>query len=84
MYVGEVYCGEVGYEAGKVIYEIECDGAVGGSVKVVQNDNPLTLCEVQVIGAPSDEIPLTNIASGLYYYAVKLSDRDVWGLATPW
>ena len=75
MYVGDVYCGVVVHEAGKVIYEVKCDGAVGGSVKVVQNDNPLTLCEVQVVGIPSDEIPLTNIASGSYtlHYGVLIS-----------
>ena len=49
---------------GKVIYEIDCGNAVGGNVKVVQNNQPLTLCEVQVVGAPSDETPLVNIAPG--------------------
>ncbi|KAL5249183.1 hypothetical protein ACHWQZ_G018138 [Mnemiopsis leidyi] len=64
VYVGDVFCGVVNYQVGKVIYEIECGGTVGGYVKVVQNNHPLTLCEVQVIGAPSNETPLVNIAPG--------------------
>ena len=51
-------CGVVKYEAGKVVYDIECGDAVGGTVKVVQNDQYLTLCEVQVFGNSSDETPL--------------------------
>ena len=64
VYVGDVFCGEVKYEVDTIIYEIDCGNAVGGNVKVVQNNQPLTLCEVQVVGAPSDEIPLVNIAPG--------------------
>ena len=62
MYVGHVFCGEVKYQAGQVIYEVYCGDTVGGTVKVVQNDEYLTLCEVQVFGAPSSDIPLVNIA----------------------
>ena len=63
--MGEVFCGEVHYKVGVVIYEVECGGTVGGSVMVVQNDQFLTLCEVQVFGAPSQDTPLTSIAAGL-------------------
>merc|ERR1712176_999191 len=48
VYVGDVFCGD----------------AVGETVKVVQNDQYLTLCEVQVLGVPSDDTPLVNIAPG--------------------
>ena len=64
VYVGDVFCGQVVYEAGKDIYEVECGDAVGKAVKVVQNNQYLTLCEVQVIGVPSDDTPLVNIAPG--------------------
>ena len=47
MYVGDVLCGAVVYKAGKTVYEVECGGAVGGGVKIVKNNLPLTLCEDQ-------------------------------------
>jgi len=53
VYIGDAYCGEVVYEAGKLKYEVECGNALGGNVKVVQHNKILTLCEVQVIGIPS-------------------------------
>merc|ERR1712003_408803 len=64
VYVGDVFCGQVVYKAGKVVYEVDCGHAVGGSVKVVQHGQYLTLCEVQVLGVPSDDTPLVNIAPG--------------------
>ena len=64
VYVGNVFCGEVKYQAGQVIHKVYCGDAVGRTVKVVQNDEYLTLCEVQVFGAPSSDTPLVNIAPG--------------------
>ena len=46
--MGDVYCGEVVYEAGKTEYKVECGGIIGESVKILQEVKPLTLCEVQV------------------------------------
>ena len=62
VYVGDVYCGEIHYKAGVIIYEVECGNTVGRSVKIVQNDQYLTLCEVEVKGAPSQVVPLANLA----------------------
>ena len=45
--MGEVLCGAVVYKAGETVYEVECGGAVGGGIKIVLNNHPLTLCEVQ-------------------------------------
>ena len=35
-----------------------------GSVRIKQNYNYLTLCEVKIFGEPSDVSPLVNLASG--------------------
>ena len=64
VYAGAVFCGEVKYEAGKNVYEINCGGAVGRSIVIKQPYNYLTLCEVQAFGEPSDEKPLKNVADG--------------------
>ena len=54
MYVGATLCGVVSYQAGKDIYEIKCgDGIIGDYVKIVQNNNYLTLAEVQAYGFAS-------------------------------
>ena len=53
MYVGETLCGQVAYEAEKVIYEVDCGETVGGSVKITLEDQMLTVCEVEVFAAPS-------------------------------
>ena len=54
------------YEEGKSVYLVACGNTVGESVRIVQNNHHLTLCEVQVLGVPSDDQPLRNIAPGLY------------------
>ena len=64
VYVGAVFCGQVIYKAGTSKYEIECGGAIGGSIEVRQPYNYLTLCEVKAYGEPSDETPLKNVADG--------------------
>ena len=66
VYVGDVFCGQVSNEiAGQPVYPVACGNNVGGTVKIVQHDQALSLCEVQVLGVPSDETPLVNIAPGL-------------------
>jgi len=50
VYVGDVECGKVKYVEGVSEYKVECDGAVGSEVKIVQKNNYLTLCEVEVYG----------------------------------
>ena len=50
MFVGDHLCGEIVYSAGQASYEVGCGRAVGGTVRVVQDSNILTLCEVQVYG----------------------------------
>ena len=40
------------------IYILNCGDAVGSYVKIVQNDDYLTLCEVEVFGDESDGAPL--------------------------
>eukprot|EP00116_Pleurobrachia_bachei_P000230 sb/3460492/ len=64
VYAGDEFCGSVTYTAGESIFSVECNGAVAGSVRIEQNYNYLTLCEVKVIGEPTDEAPLVNLASG--------------------
>ena len=49
VYVGDIFCGQVTYQAGQSIYEIPCIGAVGSFVKILK-DGILTLCEVQAWG----------------------------------
>ena len=43
-------CGEVVYVSGQSVYVIECGGIVGDYVRVENDNNYLTLCEVQVYG----------------------------------
>ena len=45
------YCGEISYSAGQSEYTLDCHGIVGSNVKIVQDHNYLTLCEVQVFGS---------------------------------
>jgi len=49
-------CGAVAYEAGVDVYTIDCEGRVGSEVMVTLAGDYLTLCEVQVIGSPSEEV----------------------------
>jgi len=56
VWVRDTMCGAVAWESGKDTYEIDCGGAVGRSVKIMQKDNYLTLCEVQVIGSPAKDV----------------------------
>ena len=50
MFVGNELCDEITYVAGQAVYVLDCGGMFGNSVKVIQNENILTLCEVQVYG----------------------------------
>ena len=53
VYVDDTLCGAISYEVGKVVYEVDCGGAVGNNIIVRQNGEYLTLCEVQAIGVSS-------------------------------
>ena len=64
VYAGVRYCGDVKYEVGKSVYSVECDGAVAEFVQIEQDNDYLTLCEVQVYGKPSDDLAWQNIAIG--------------------
>ena len=48
--MGEALCGQVVYEVGKTVYEIPCEGIIGDTVKIAQEHDQLSLCEVQVWG----------------------------------
>ena len=48
--MGDTLCGAIEWVATKLVYRIGCDGAAGSTVKVTQNGQYLTLCEVQVLG----------------------------------
>ena len=50
VYVDNHYCGAVVYQAGMAKFTVQCNNAVGSVVKLVQNDNYLSLCEVEVYG----------------------------------
>ena len=56
MFVGDDLCGEVVYVPGQSVYVIYCGGLVGDSVRVEQDNNYLTLCEVQVYGGRSQNL----------------------------
>jgi len=55
VYAGEVYCGDVEYEDGKNVYEIDCGGTLARSIVIRQPNNILTLCEVQAFGKASND-----------------------------
>jgi len=78
VYVGDSLCGEIKYEAGKVAYEVQCENAVGGTVKVVQNDNVLTLCEVEVFGADSECYKIEK-ADGYHAGETMRPGSKAWG-----
>ena len=50
VYVGETLCGSVEWAAGKSVFQVNCDGASGTKVRITQDGQYLTLCEVQVLG----------------------------------
>ena len=50
VYVGETLCGAVEWAAGKTVFQVNCDGASGSKVRITQDGQFLTLCEVQVLG----------------------------------
>lgn len=52
VYVGDHQCGVITYKAGQDVYTITCENTVGNVIKVVQNNNYLTLCEVKAFGHP--------------------------------
>jgi len=57
VFVGEILCGTILYQAGKDVYDIKCgNGVVGDYVKVVQNNNYLTLAEVQSFGVAAPNV----------------------------
>ena len=43
-------CGSVTYKEGVSVYSVDCGGVQGSVVKITQENNYLTLCEVQVLG----------------------------------
>ena len=65
VYVGDVFCGQLSYQAGKSVYEIACDGFIGNYVRIVQENNILTLCEVEVYGRPSQGENQLSILPGI-------------------
>ena len=70
MYVGEALCGSVSWVAGKDVYDIGCgNGVVGEFVKIVQDNNFLTLAEVQAYGVAAP-VPDCSAPDGT---AVKVS-----------
>ena len=64
VYAGARYCGVINYEEGKDVYSVDCDGAVANFVQIEQDNDYLTLCEVEVFGTPSDKLALENVAIG--------------------
>ena len=43
-------CGSVTYTEGVSVYSVDCGGVQGSVIKITQENNYLTLCEVQVLG----------------------------------
>ena len=50
VFVNNKICGAVEYEAGKDVYVVDCGDQVGSVVKITQEGQYLTLCEVEVLG----------------------------------
>merc|ERR1712176_1444872 len=50
VFLDDMLCGTVEYVAGKNVYVVECADQTGSVVKVTQQNNYLTLCEVEVLG----------------------------------
>ena len=51
------------YEAGRNLFTVNCGGIIGESVKITQNNNYLTLCEVVVQGNNSMKVNISSISS---------------------
>ena len=51
VYVDGQLCGSVSYVAGQPVYVVDCGSPLTGQVvKVTQNGQYLTLCEVEILG----------------------------------
>ena len=46
-------CGTVEYVAGRSVFVVDCADLIGREVRVTQDHNYLTLCEVEVLGKGS-------------------------------
>ena len=58
VYVGGHLCGVIKYKnAHTHSYTVACNNAVGNVIKVIQDHNYLTLCEVQAFGVASAAHP---------------------------
>ena len=58
MFVDEILCGTVEYEAGLKVYKLYCntEGTAGSNVRIVAAPRQyLTLCEVKVMSDPRKE-----------------------------
>ena len=52
VFVDDEECGSVTFTEGVSVYSVDCNGVQGSVVKITQEKNYLTLCEVQVLGEP--------------------------------
>ena len=50
VYVDNELCGAVEWVATKSVYRIDCNGLSGSKIRITQEGQYLTLCEVQVLG----------------------------------
>ena len=51
MYVDDHLCGVLTYVGGVSQYEVDCNGAVGKTIEITQNNQIVSLCEVEVFKA---------------------------------
>ena len=60
--------------AGKATVEVDCGGIVGQSVKIIQDHNYLTICEVEAYGEAVGKYthPIDNIARNRNILAFSL------------
>ena len=48
VYAGEVFCGELQYEAGATTYQVACEGVPAREVRIVQSQTDLAICEAEI------------------------------------
>merc|ERR1712072_52408 len=70
------FCGEISYYAGQSEYTLNCHGIVGANVKIVQDYDILTLCEVQVFGSLDPDV------SPCFEYGFKIPGGDISSMNT--
>jgi len=60
VYVDDHLCGVLTFVGGVSQYEVDCNGAVGKTIEITQNNQIVSLCEVEVFKAERVQLQLTD------------------------